>query len=218
MTHDVAIDLVVDSLVEQLEPGQARDLEQHLATCTTCAAEATELRQLWGDLDALPRPTPDVAAALRLGKRLATARRKSRWLPALRAAAVVVLVGAGVVAGRMMPRDDGDRGSGTVIDADAGAFLFLIRGTEPDRIAPAEELVAEYGAWAEELATEGRLIGGERLTDDPGLWVGKEGPGLEVVSGFFLVRAMDYVEAEKIALASPHVAFGGTIEVRAIDR
>ncbi len=36
MTHDVAIDLVVDSLVEPLDPEQARDLEQHLATCSTC--------------------------------------------------------------------------------------------------------------------------------------------------------------------------------------
>ena len=104
MTHDVAIDLLVDSLVEPLDPEQASDLEHHLATCPTCSAEAQELRQLWGDLDALPGPTPDAAAAVRLGRRLAKPRGGTRWAPALRAAAVVLLVGTGVAAGRMMPR------------------------------------------------------------------------------------------------------------------
>ena len=99
MTHDVAIDLVVDSLVEPLDAEQAHDLEQHLATCSTCAAEAMELRQLWRDLDALPTPAPDAAAAVRLGRRLAITRRTSRWAPALRAAAVVLLAATGVVVG-----------------------------------------------------------------------------------------------------------------------
>ncbi len=218
MTHDVAIDLVVDSLVEPLDPEQARDLEQHLATCSTCAAEAMELRQLWGDLDALPTPAPDAAAAVRLGRRLATTRRTSRWTPALRAAAVVLLVGTGVVVGRMMPRGNAGAGPPAAVGADAGAFLFLIRGTEPDMRASPEQLFEEYSGWAEELAEAGRLIGAEKLTDDPGVWVGKDAPGRDVVSGFFLVRAADYAEAEQIALASPHVWYGGAIEVRAIDR
>jgi hypothetical protein len=38
------------------------------------------------------------------------------------------------------------------------------------------------------------------------------------VEGFFLVKAESYDQAVALARGHPHVAYGGTIEVRAVER
>ena len=36
--------------------------------------------------------------------------------------------------------------------------------------------------------------------------------------GYFLIQAESYEEAVRVARQSPHIAYGGTIEVREIER
>jgi hypothetical protein len=82
-------------------------------------------------------------------------------------------------------------------------------------------VVQEYRDWAVSLASDGRLAGANKLTDEPGRWISGS-PAGEIrtrsdVSGYFLVNASDYDEAIEIARASPHIGYGGTFEIRQVD-
>lgn len=168
--------------------------------------------------------------------------RRAGWARA----AIVVLalgIGAGVgwtaartaAGGVPMPEGviaEGQGSSGTAADAgsgapDGGQYLLLIRETPATiqlelRVGSAT-LVEEYSAWAGSLAQAGRLVGAEKLTD-AGSAVSGDGdetvrssvPG--AVSGYFLVRAADEAAALAIARESPHVKYGGIVEVRMIER
>ena len=79
--------------------------------------------------------------------------------------------------------------------------------------------VAEYGAWAAEMAGQGMLEAGEKLADG-GTIVGAEiagPPPIERVTGFFIVSAGDAAEAARLAQDNPHVRHGGRIAVRRIE-
>jgi hypothetical protein len=88
-------------------------------------------------------------------------------------------------------------------------------------------MLAEYGAWAEEMGRRGVLQGGERLrpTTDAttvqvrnGQVLTADGPFAETkeqIGGFFLVDCKDLDEAIEIAAKLP-AAGHGTIEVRPI--
>jgi len=151
--------------------------------------------------------------------------------PATLAAGVVLgFLAANVVASRgAPPPSTGPSGPGVSAstEAPAGQFLLLLReppeGIQPEGLAPAE-LVAEYAAWAGDLAAEGSLVAAEKLADDgrviaatDGLATALGGPVPELISGFFHVRAESYEAAVRAARASPHLQYGGTIEIRAIE-
>ena len=188
MKCENTIELVVDALLENLDPDTARRLDEHLQSCSACGEEAAELRRLWDDLGRLPAPAAHQEAAIRFGRRLA-ASRTAFGRPALTAAAAVILLLAGAALGRLLPISRPDE-STAVVTPDA-------------RVAKAAE---EAGAAA------------GKLEDDGGRWVRGSDESADVVSGCFLISAADYDEAESIARASPHIGYGGTIEVRAVDR
>ena len=97
-------------------------------------------------------------------------------------------------------------------------------GTTPDQEA---ELVAEYGGWARELASRGRLVSGEKLGDaaielgaaaGPPAGRGSTGDDrLPALAGFFIIGASDLREAEEIAATMPHLRHGGRVIVRPIE-
>ncbi|NIR46636.1 MAG: hypothetical protein GWN99_19710 [Gemmatimonadetes bacterium] len=214
MKCEVAIDLIADSLADELDAGTRRRLDDHLRTCPSCADEAAELERLWADLDRLPVPETRPANVSRLG-RPAESGRRSRRLGALsRAAAVFLLLGGGFLAGRLS-----SPGIGPVEDAGGHRFLLLIRGSAPERRASDEQLFAEYSDWGARLADDGALITAAELTNDA-RWVrGDESDESDdELGGFFLIRAPDFDAAERIARSSPHVAYGGAIEIRAVTR
>ncbi len=220
MNCQTATDLVVDSLMDDLNPQDAERLEAHLASCGQCAATAAEMQQLWDGLSqlALPAP-PNPESMVRFGRQLERSRRRPAWATGLKAAAVVGLLLAGAALGRLL---DGEAPDVTEIRAGSD-YILLVRGDEPDRRFPEAQLVAEYRAWANDLASRGALVGGEKLADDSGRWVSTTERSAEElsrsnVSGFFLIRASSYEEAVGLARQSPHVAYGGILEVRAIDR
>ena len=110
-------------------------------------------------------------------------------------------------------------------------ILLLHRPAGPPPVLPPEQASAitkEYIGWGDRLRSEGRLKGGEKLTDDAGRVMRSAGGRImvtdgpyaeskELLGGFFLLSAEDYKEACHLAESCPHFKYGGTIEVRQID-
>ena len=208
MKCEHAIDLVIDSLMDSLDADQQRLLEQHLATCVACAGQAETMRWSWDALGRIEAPATSVPP-------IAVTAQVSGPRPWWRAAAAIALFVLGGATGF------GIRSAGSEPGAAAGpTFLLLVRGENPAGI-PSDTLVREYGEWAAELAADGRLVAAEKLTDEAGRWV--SGSAMDTrdrsdVSGYFVVTASDYDQAAEIASSSPHVRYGGTFEIRRIDR
>ncbi len=135
------------------------------------------------------------------------------------AAAAIVLLAAGFGIGRS-----------SLLRVDAAPerqYLLLLMDSEdavPDRSHEAE-VVEEYAAWARQLGRAGRLVAAEKLADtgrvvrgssEDSVMVGAS-PGQGVASGYFVVTADGYDDAVQIARESPHIRYGGSISVRAID-
>lgn len=176
-------------------------------------------QELWDELGRLPTPAPTVEQTDRIADRLQQQilqRReispKAWWL----AAALL----AGVLLG----------GAGATLLSRAGStpageqFLLLLHANpgstiEPERL---QGIVAEYFAWAGQLAREDRLVSAEKLADDGGRWITAQGvasvDAAQTIGGFFLIRADNYEAAVATARQSPHLRYGGTIEVRRIER
>lgn len=217
MNCDDANDLMVDSLLNGLEPEESTQLETHLGSCARCRKSAEEMRRMWNELGELAAPQPRSSISVEFGRRLE--RRGRKWMrsPAVRAASIILLVAMGVVLGRLVPAI-----GGRMSEEAASEFLLLIRGDQPSTLVPETQLVQEYGAWADRLAAEGQLVTARKLAEDEGRWLNAsrrpavEPPGV-AVGGFFIVRAESYEEAVLIARESPHLSYGGTIEVRAIE-
>jgi len=83
--------------------------------------------------------------------------------------------------------------------------------------------VAEYGAWARQLAADGSVVGGEKLADTGVLLASSESsariPQSDVgaLTGYFVIRASDDADAARIAATCPHVKYGGRISIRRIE-
>ena len=108
-------------------------------------------------------------------------------------------------------------------------YLMMICTDEQEigRQSPAadEAMLAQYGAWAEEMGKRGVLQGGERLrpttdattvTVKDGKVLTSDGPFAETkeqIGGYFVVDCKDLDEAIEIASKIPG-AHHGTIEVR----
>ncbi len=111
-------------------------------------------------------------------------------------------------------------------------YLLLLHETPADA-APmsADEmaaLVRRYSDWAADLAARGLLVAGEKLADDGGRHLRRDGAGVlatdgpyaeahDVVGGFFTVRAASDAEAEALAATCPHLAGRNWIEIRRIE-
>ena len=85
-----------------------------------------------------------------------------------------------------------------------------------------------YMGWARRMGGEGKLRGGEKLTDDAGRVMRRnhertlvtDGPyaeSKELIAGYFLIAAESYDEACRLAESCPHLAYGGRIELREIE-
>ncbi|HEX9727884.1 MAG TPA: hypothetical protein VGA37_05220 [Gemmatimonadales bacterium] len=223
MKCDTAIDLVIDSLMAGPETASTRDLDAHLESCAVCAAEAVKLREVWSDLGRLRPPVVGSESLVRFGRQLERHRSASWRAIGLRAAAAVALLATGAVAGQFLGRDRSPAVVAVSAQAAEPEFLLLIRGVGLDAALPEDRLVAEYRQWAADVTERGQLVSAEKLVDDAGEWVSatpraRDEQVRAAVEGFFLVKARNYPEAVALAREHPHVAYGGTIEVRAIER
>lgn len=137
------------------------------------------------------------------------------------AAAACVLLAAGGLIGRKTARP-----AAPVRDAQSQYLLLLY---EDSSFAGGEhaERVAEYSAWADSLARQGRLVSAGDLRDTGSVVLARTESALEVnagdvvsdagrVAGFFIVRGADETEAIDIAGTIPHLRHGGRVALRPI--
>lgn len=111
-------------------------------------------------------------------------------------------------------------------------FMFLLRENPADsaNISPQQiqEIIAKYKKWSSEMGAKGKLLGGDKLTDEGGRHVrlkqnkalATDGPFVEakdLIGGYFMIDAVDYAEAEKIAETCPHLTGNQWIEIRRIE-
>lgn len=86
----------------------------------------------------------------------------------------------------------------------------------------------KYFAWREKLRHQEILVGSAKLADQPGKVVrGKDkirvtdGPyseTKEVLGGYFTIEAPNYASAIEQCRDRPHLEYGGTIEVREVQK
>jgi len=110
-------------------------------------------------------------------------------------------------------------------------MLFLhVNPDQPRPSSPDEALAITktYVAWTDRARAEGRLRAGHKLTSDAGKIMQSKGgrtsitdgpfaESKDVIGGFWMISAKDYDEACRVAESSPHLGYGGRIEVREID-
>ena len=88
--------------------------------------------------------------------------------------------------------------------------------------------IARYGQWANQMAAQGKLKGGNKLEDgtarhlsgragEPTVTDGPFPETKEVTGGYFLLEAETYEEAVALASSCPHLDFG-RIEIRRIEK
>lgn len=106
-------------------------------------------------------------------------------------------------------------------------YILLIHTDPATERVDADAMYAEYGAFAEELAKAGKMLGGDELVDADtatlvrvrdGERLVTDGPYSETkehLGGYFVVEAADLDEAIGYAAKIPG-AKHGTIEVRAL--
>lgn len=103
-------------------------------------------------------------------------------------------------------------------------FLLILKGDGMNHLSPTElqNIMAEYKAWVNQLGPQ--YLDGQRLEETGALLADKndaiitDGPFLEskeIIAGFFIIRAEDQEEANRIAATSPHLGLY-RIEVRPI--
>lgn len=90
------------------------------------------------------------------------------------------------------------------------------------------KIISKYIGWTEQLQERGQLVSSEKLKDEGGRSLTKDGDTLkvvdgpyteaaEVIGGYYQVKAANYDEAVEIASTCPHLTYGGRIEVREVD-
>lgn len=110
-------------------------------------------------------------------------------------------------------------------------FMLVLRaGTQHSRPRSSEEvmrIVKEYGNWASQLRQQGVRVEGEKLKQEARVLREVEGRPLsnnrlgadqDTIGGYFVIEARDYEQAVTLATGCPHLKYGGTIEVRQIDK
>lgn len=112
-------------------------------------------------------------------------------------------------------------------------MLLMFMRSQQEAPAPAsdrareayEAIIAEYRAWADARASEGRLLSAEKLGKDTRVMTGR-GEALtiaesantdRVLGGYFLITAPSLEDAIALAKSHPHLKYGGEVEVRPIE-
>lgn len=178
------------------------------------------------------RPRPDLEEKIvsilhSAGLLSDTGRKQPRRLPGMvlgtLASAASLLLGLGV---GVSLRSEG--AASPLPEEPTARYLFLLRnppGTFRYDVS-SERLRQEYADWAAKLEKKGQLLSGEELEENGRILLPAHenmpvtalpwSPEGEHVSGYFLIRANNYEEANQLARTLPHLEYGGVVEVRAL--
>lgn len=248
MTCDEVRGLIIDALAFELSDADRQSLDQHLSGCEGCRALALEYHRLWADLpQALEGSQRHGLAQLRARAQSefaasSQARDDSPTSSIKRArftriAAVVALLGTGVIAGvgaerllgpgnRSQPAagpavvgDATQAGEGGESATDDGPTFVLLFYAVPGDADQRRIASQEIDTWARALFREGVVVDGAEMGDTAG-WVGpvpaELGRGGRLTH-YITIRATDLEHARQIALTAPVVARQGVVEVRPLD-
>jgi hypothetical protein len=108
-----------------------------------------------------------------------------------------------------------------ILREDPGTFAHL----SPDEI---QRIIQKYQNWRDSLTRAGRSASGQKLRDDGGRVMRGAGGAVsvtdgpfseakEVIGGFFTIEARDYDDAVRVSCDCPHLAYGGSIELREVE-
>jgi hypothetical protein len=204
-------------LDDDLPPARAAELERELAS-PALQQRLGAIRAVRGARLADVAPTHDLwpGIATRIGRERWS---RPRWW--LVAAAALLGVAAGALGARSLHADEPIAARGL---PGQRFVLLLHEGPEmrdPASPAEAEAIVGRYRDWARDLDRRGALETGEKLADGEGfvLRAATDAPRTQRdgIGGLFVVRAADYAAARALARTCPHLALGGSIELRRID-
>lgn len=195
----------------ELPDDEARAIARHLAGCADCARAVAEMSAVDARLRALSWTPP------------ASLPGRQLWRFALVAAASLCI---GVAAGLWARAITDDRPASA---DDRPQFMLTLYEPVSERLALDDRSRRDRGRrmvdWVTSLRASGVFVSGEKLRDEAGRIVSAAGvddhvgrvPGGELISGYFIIAATDYDEATRIARASPIVAVGGRVSVRAVQ-
>jgi hypothetical protein len=93
-------------------------------------------------------------------------------------------------------------------------YIFLLH--ETSSFNSSESRVKEYTEWTNQIRQSGIEIAGEKLGDAEQVFSNNSSNENSRITGFFLLRG-DAAKVKEIAEKSPHVKYGGAIELRKIE-
>jgi hypothetical protein len=207
---------ILDAVLADRDPAE---LERELAHDRGMKEEYQRLRAAWEELRMLQAHEPSRlsreharrAVLDALGPRAVT----RRWVPrpAASAAAVAIFL-AGLATGHWVRAPVGSIpgvSDPALVEGDEEPrWVLLIReGDAPEGGEQAE--VEAMTEWARLLWSRDRLVWAERLLSESVVRVGDDAEG--EVGGLFVIRARDEEEALRFARESPHLAWGGSVDV-----
>lgn len=230
---DSAREAMVDAMTGSLSAEDQDALERHTASCGSCRAEYDLLRQTWKLLerDSNPEPPPDGLRRLVSELGNASPSGSPYWQRAVFSVLILFGLAASYIAGgtRKGAPENATTVQATDSTPDGTRYMLLLHGgdalDESVQSFGISRLVSEYTDWGQDLASESSLVDANKLVDDPGTWlVGDDGeqidpdPGTYTrVTGYYMVVAESEEDALQMARASPHLRYGGAVEVRKVD-
>lgn len=138
-------------------------------------------------------------------------RAGSGWKQwALRIAASIALLAAGIIIGKITysPMET------------TSQFNYMLVLYEDSRFTPSdpEEMFTEYSKWMTGIQEQGVTIDGQEMKPTS-LFLEPDGSQVTTenerrVGGYFVINAISLDQAIKIAKNSPHLKYGGSIEVK----
>jgi hypothetical protein len=207
-------------LGDALSENERTALLAHVDTCGSCARTLNDLIDVDAALSsrrgtAVP---PLFARRIRARAAISAAEPLARWRLGVAAAVLLAIGGLGGVAAVRTFAPP----AAIVRDAAGPKFAFVF-AEDPDALANASaaERQRQYGEfirWMYALGDDRVRLGGSQLDDSRGRIVGAGAQTAMaadlVLSGFLVVRASGYDEAERLARDCPIVARGGQVIVR----
>lgn len=161
-----------------------------------------------------------------LAERGLTRRGPEWWRAAAVAAALMMAAALGYAAGvgSLSP----GAGTGVTDTQRSSTFALFVYDPVEGIAGVGPDAVSEAAAWANLLAEQGVLASAEKLQDEGRRLMSRDGavqpaadfpPAGEslVLGGFFMIRAANFDEAQRIAAECPLLRYGSTIEIRAFE-
>jgi len=236
---------IMDSLDPSGEPRLTPAIEQHVQQCPSCQDDLREFARVWLAIDQLGVPKLGREQATDMLDRLHEARAAGSTIlswprilrgrirrTALATAAVLIAAFVGAVISRTpvalrafpLQSQSNTRDSTLLGRTEAGGGLYLFLLHRPDQL-PELARGPRYQEWADTLESSNRLVRAGALSTFDGWIITGQPPRMRAerrpiaageIEGFFLIAARDSLDVIDAARISPHLGFGGAIEVRRV--